>query len=213
MKHSLLRKSFARGFTLMEVLIAMAIFAVIGVMAMTGYSQLARQSENLELSMQRIRAVQLTMTRFSQDFGELEPRPVRDALGSNFEPAIFADNRGQSIVQFTRAGWSNPAAIARSTLQRAAYRLENNKLYRDHWTVLDRTLATQPIKVELLDKVIGLKLRYMDRNREWSEQWPAAAMSINSAQGANDSERPIAIEVTLELEDWGKLVRLIEVPG
>jgi general secretion pathway protein J len=213
MKHAPLCSSSARGFTLMEVLIAMAIFAVIGVMAMTGYSQLARQSENLELSMQRIRAVQLTMTRFSQDFAELEPRPVRDALGSNFEPAVFADNRGQNIVQFTRAGWSNPAAIARSTLQRAAYRLEDGKLYRDHWNVLDRTLATQPIKAELLDKVIALKLRYLDRNRAWSEQWPTNAMSTNSAQGANDSERPIAIEVTLELEDWGKLVRLIEVPG
>jgi general secretion pathway protein J len=202
-----------RGFTLLEVLIAMAIFAVIGVMAMTGYSQLARQSENLQLSMDRIRAVQMTMSRFSQDFAELEPRPVREPLGSNSEPAVFADNRGQSVVQFTRAGWSNPAAIARSTLQRAAYRLENGKLFRDHWTVLDRTLATKPVQVELLDQVSALKLRYMDRNRSWSEQWPPATMSNNSAQGANDSERPIAIEVTLELEDWGKLVRVIEVPG
>src|SRR4249920_2873586 len=134
--------SKARGFTLLELLIAMAIFAVIGAMALGGYVQLSRQSERLEVSMKRTRAVQMSMMRFAQDFAELEPRSVRDALGSSSEPAILADARSTNLVQFTRAGWSNPAAIPRSTLQRVAYRIEDGKLYRDHWEVLDRTLTT-----------------------------------------------------------------------
>jgi general secretion pathway protein J len=131
---------------------------------------------------------------------------------------LVADARGQGLVQFTRAGWSNPAAISRSTLQRVAYRVESGKLYRDHWAVLDRTLASEPVANELLEQVRSLSFRFLDRNRVWSEQWPApnsqgAPSMPGTAQGANGSDRPIAVEVTLELEDWGKLVRLIEVPG
>jgi general secretion pathway protein J len=212
--------SKARGFTLLELLIAMAIFAVIGAMALGGYVQLSRQSERLEVSMKRTRAVQMTMMRFAQDFAELEPRSVRDALGSNSEPAVLADARGTYIVQFTRAGWSNPAAIPRSTLQRVAYRVEDDKLYRDHWGVLDRTLTTEAVKVEMLDQVRSLKLRYMNRNRAWVDQWPETNLSIAPVQSTNPNNpngaldtRPFAVEVTIELEDFGSLVRLIEVPG
>jgi general secretion pathway protein J len=206
-----------RGFTLLELLIAMAIFAVISVMAMGGYVQLSRQSERLDVSMQRVRAVQMAMMRFEQDFAELEPRPVRDALGSSSEPALLADTRSQAIVQFTRAGWSNPAAIQRSTMQRVAYRLEDGKLYRDYWTVLDRTLTNEPVKVQLVDQVRTFRLRFMDRTRTWSDQWPAtnaqSAALLNGTPNAALSDRPLAVEVTMELEDWGTLVRLIEVPG
>jgi general secretion pathway protein J len=206
------------GFTLLEVLVAIAIFAVIGIMAFGGYNELAQQSERVTANMKRVRAVQMTMMRFAQDFAELEPRPVRAALGSNSEPALVADARSQGLVQFTRAGWSNPAAISRSTLQRVAYRLESGKLYRDHWAVLDRTLASEPLANELLDQVRSLRFRFLDRNRVWSEQWPAPnSQSVPSVPGtapaATAGERPVAVEVTLELEDWGTLVRLLEVPG
>jgi general secretion pathway protein J len=210
------RARVTSGFTLLELLIAMMIFALIGVMAMGGYSQLARQSERLDSSMQRVRAVQMTMMRFAQDFAELEPRPVRDALGASSEPALLADARSQNVVQFTRAGWSNPAAIARSTLQRVAYRIDNGKLYRDHFAVLDRTLTAEPTQILMLEQVKSLRLRFMNRNRAWSEQWPATNAPTtpqNPGSNAALTDLPLAVEVTLDLEDWGTLVRLIEVPG
>jgi general secretion pathway protein J len=83
---------------------------------------------------------------------------------------------------------------------------------------LDRTLTTEPVAVELLDQVRALKFRFLDRNRDWSEQWPAVNLqggtsTAGAPQSPTSSQPPIAIEVTLELEDWGTLVRLIEVPG
>ena len=206
-----MRKS--AGFTLLEILVAMAIFAIVGIMAMGGYMQLSRQSEHVTDSMQRARNVEMTMFRLTQDFGELEPRPVRDPLGSSSQPALIADGRGTALATFTRAGWANPAGIARSTLQRADYRLDDDKLYRDYWPVLDPTLTVQPIQVPLLDRVRGVHLRFMDSNHNWSDQWPPTSAQTGTAANVNLDARPIAVEVTLDLEDWGKIVRLIEVPG
>lgn len=199
-----------RGFTLLEILVAMMIFAVIGMLAMGGYNQLLKQSTRIESNAARVRAVQSAMTRMSRDFGSIEPRPVREPLGDGTDAALRADNRSpDELVEFTHSGWTNPAGVARPTLQRVAYRLQDNKLRRDYWVVLDRTQNEEPVSVVLLDQVKSLKLRYLDQNRGWHDEWPAAG---NSAP-AGKWMLPIAVEVTLELEDWGKLVRLIEVPG
>jgi general secretion pathway protein J len=202
-----------RGFTLLEVLVAVAIFAVLGMLAMTGYNQLAQQSDRLGESMKRTRAVQMTIMRMTQDFAELEPRPIREPIGSGSQAALRADGRTAALAELTRAGWNNPAGIQRPTLQRVAYRFENGKLFRDHWLVLDRTLASEPVAVELLDNVRNVRFRFMDLNRAWQEQWPAANLSGPASAPVTSSDRPLAVEVTLELEDWGALTRLIEVPG
>ena len=71
----------ARGFTLVEILVAIAILTVITVMAYAGYNELAHQSELATERMDRVRAVQTTVLKLSQDFEQLEPRPVREPLG------------------------------------------------------------------------------------------------------------------------------------
>jgi general secretion pathway protein J len=111
------------------------------------------------------------------------------------------------LVTFTRAGWANPAGIQRPALERVAYRLQDGVLKRMHWPVLDVTEATAPIGRDLLDHVKSVGFRYMTDARQWTDQWPPAG-------NANVYRlRPFAIEVTLELEDWGKIVRIIEVPA
>jgi general secretion pathway protein J len=202
-------RTSARGFTLIEVLVAIAVFTVVGIMAMVGYNELVQQTEAARAGMQRVRAVQMTMLRMAQDFEQLEPRPVQPPLGTELQPCLLATRSGDVLAEFTRAGWSNPAGIQRSTLQRAAYRFADGKLIRSHWQVLDRTLSNEPIEIELLDKVKDIQLRFMTRDRSWLEQWPApGAQNVGSVD-----ERPIAIEIALELEDWGRIVRIVEVSG
>ena len=199
-----------RGFTLLEVLVAVVIFGIISILAYGGYNQLIRQSEIVESSATRTRAIQSTVQRMAEDFEMLEPRPIREPLGETLEPALRAGGtRVDTLLDLTRSGWTNPAGLTRSTLQRVTYRLMDNKLERAYWNALDRTLTTEPTSAVLLDKVRTASFRFMDQNQTWHDQWPPLGYSGPDAVRL----RPIAVEVTLELEDWGKLVRLVEVSG
>ena len=206
-----MQQTFAqRGFTLLEVLIAVAIFVIVGALAMGGYNELVKQSEIVESSNARTRAVQRAVQRLVQDFATLEPRPVREPLGETFQPALRADARTEQLVDLTHAGWANPAGVPRSTLQRVRYRLdEDGRLRRDYWYVLDRTLSGEPASSVLIDRVERVGLRFMDTNRRWHEQWPPLGYSGPDLMRL----RPIAVEITLELEDWGTITRLVEVAG
>jgi general secretion pathway protein J len=199
----------SRGFTLLEVLIAVAIFVIVGAMAMGGYNELVKQNGIVQASAKRTRAVQATVQRMVLDFEMIDPRPVREPIGDSVEPALRADSRNELLVELTHSGWTNPAGTPRSTLQRVAYRLTDKKLRRDYWNVLDRTQAADSNSALMLDRVTSVGLRFMDANRTWHEQWPPLGYSAPDAPRA----RPIAVEITLELEDWGKLVRLVEVSG
>jgi general secretion pathway protein J len=199
-----------RGFTLLELLVAMAIFAIIGTLALSGYTELQRQSEYAEQRLERVREVQRAMQTIAQDLGQLEPRPIREPLGTNVIPAVLASNSVEYLVQFTRAGWSNTAGLPRPTLQRVGYRLDSEGLWRDHWLVLDRTLAQEPIRVRLLSKVRTVRLRFMNASREWVDRWPPGDGDIVPG---SERLRPAAVEITLDLEDWGEIRRVIEVAG
>jgi len=199
------------GFTLVELLVAIFIFAIVSAIAMGGYNQLVKQSDIVDAGAARTRAIQSTMQRMNLDFTSLEPRPVRQPLGDGLLPALRSDEKSGSpeLVEFTHSSWSNPAGLPRSTLQRVAYRIEDKKLIRDYWLALDRTMTSEPESAVLLDDVKSLKFRFMDPNRAWHEQWPPLGYSPGEAPWV----RPIAIEITLDLEDWGELKRLVEVAG
>jgi general secretion pathway protein J len=199
-----------RGFTLLELLVAMAIFAILGTMALSGYTELQRQSEYAEQRLQRTREVQRAVQTIAQDLGQIEPRPIREPLGETVIPALLATESIEYGIQFTRAGWSNTAGLARPTLQRVGYRLDGEGLWRDHWPVLDRTLAMEPVRVKLLGQVRSVRFRFMSPSREWVDRWPS---SDGIGLAGSERLRPAAIEVTLELEDWGVIRRVIEVAG
>jgi general secretion pathway protein J len=168
-----------------------------------------QQSDIVERGAGRSREVRSAVQRMSEDFAMLEPRPIREPLGESLEPALRADSRTETLADLTRSGWTNPAGISRSTLQRVTYRLRDNKLERAYWNALDRTLTAEASSAVLLEKVRSAAFRFMDQNQSWHDQWPPLGYSGPDAGRL----RPIAVEITLELEDWGKIVRLVEVSG
>lgn len=195
------------AFTLIEVLVAMAIFAILSALAYGTLSQTVLSAEILGDRMDRLQAIQRTIRMLADDMQQLSPRPVRDELGENFEPALNTGFRSGFAIELTRSGWNNPMVLPRSTMQRAAYRIEDDKLVRYYWTVLDRTLSNEPVSVVLLDGVESLEFRFYQANGEFVQQWPPAEQS----GPANVRLRPRAVEVILLLEDEGEITRLIEV--
>jgi type II secretion system protein J len=103
--------------------------------------------------------------------------------------------------------------LPRPELQRVSYSIENGALMRSYTPELDSTFAVQPIKRKLIDHVKRFGLRFMDAGHNWQTQWPAA-MAVGADQQATVLRfLPVAVEVTIELDDWGVIVRHIEGPG
>jgi len=200
-----------RGFTLIEIVIAVMITAILFTMAYGAIQQALANRERLQENSARLQALQFTMRSLVQDFTQLAPRMVREPLGEGHQPALAAVvNSGQ--VTLTRGGWMNPLGAERSTLQRVRYRLENGTLLREYWLVLDAALEPAPIRRELIDGVRSFSLRFYNDGRNWQDSWPPASLSATPSE-TDLQWRPAAVEITLELEDWGRITRMVEVPG
>ncbi|HVC38234.1 MAG TPA: type II secretion system minor pseudopilin GspJ, partial [Gammaproteobacteria bacterium] len=173
-------KSRTRGFTLVELLVAVAIFAVIAVLAYGGLDSVIHQREQTAGVMNRLRVVQQAFALMARDFGQLEPRPVRDPLGNTPLAAFVSTPQNLPPVVFTRGGWSNPLADVRSTEERVAYELDDDKLVRLSWPELDNPSQALPTKQELLTGVSAFDLRFMDSSGQWQTQWPPLNTDVNA---------------------------------
>jgi general secretion pathway protein J len=200
-----------RGFTLLEILVAMAIFSIVAYMSYSGLDAVIRQHAVAEESAARLRDLQYTMRRLVQDFSQVQPRGIREETGEGQRYALLADTRTLEPMELTRAGWFNPLGHPRSSLQRVAYWLEEDILIRAQWPVLDRMLGEEPSEIELLDRVEEFQLFFMDGNGEWVDQWPPPESQLSGP----DSERllPMAVEIVMQLEDWGEIRRIVEFTG
>jgi len=197
----------ARGFTLIEVLVSLAIFGVMSALAYQALGQTLSNTDLLHQRVDRIHAIQRTMSLLGRDLIQASPRPVRDPLGDGYIASLRTGIGSDFALEVTRGGWPNPAGLARGTLQRAAYRLEDGEILRYHWNVLDPTIANEPIVTELLDDVDSLLFRYRTHNGDWGEQWPPQGIQGSVAWRI----RPQVVEVVLTLPDEGEIRRFFEV--
>ncbi len=199
-----------RGFTLLELLVAMSIFAVIGALSLGGLNSVLKQQELARKQLDRLHHVQRAVRILISDFSQLNPRSVLDALGNSLdtEQPIVAPCGVEYLVCFTRDGWRNPfAQFPRGTLQRVQYRLEDGKLIREYWSVMDRTLMNEPKKEILLEEVDTFELGYLDRagDGDWQTRWDPLEQSDLSGSAL------VAVRIAVVLKDWSEIVRIAEV--
>lgn len=194
-----------RGFTLVELLVAITIFSVLAAMAYGGLRSVLNTERAIDAAAQRLNALQQTMLFVARDLAQLTGRGIRDEFGDSQPPLRSQLNR-QPGIEFTRGGWSNPAGQMRSTLQRVGYTVEDKQLIRYSWPVLDRAPDTQPQRVVLLEDVVALQLRFMDEQRAWHEVWPLIGTDPAAAP-----RLPRAVEFSVELENVGMLRRLFVI--
>jgi general secretion pathway protein J len=202
-----MRDRFRNGFTLIEVLVALAVFGVLSVMAYMALGQTLSNADMLGERMERLEAIQRAIRYLDSDLMQAAPRPVRGLLGDGYEPAIRSSFASEYALEVTHGGWTNPAGLPRGTLQRSAYRIEDGELIRYHWRVLDRTINNEPIETVLLDGVESIVFRYLTSDGEGSEQWPPA----NVPGPGGFRLRPRGVEILLTLTDEGEIRRLVEV--
>ena len=207
------------GFTLLEVLIALAITAFVATVAYTSLSTVIAGAESTRESAGRTYEVNRALTILSRDLRQFVDRPVRDEFGE-VEPALIGGRAARVQLSFTRSGWHNPNAQIRSNLQRVNYLVEEDALWRESYPVLDRAGDTEPARVKLLEDVELLELRFLGslaelrpgRNsdidtRNWTENW-----IVDTSQPGVGLAPPVVIELNLELTDWGELRRLYALP-
>jgi len=194
------------GFTLIEVIIAMSIFAIVSILAYSGLHSVINTKSHTENSLERLRELQMTMLGLSGDLQQLSNRNGHDALGGNLLNLSTQDSN--YILAFTRSGWRNPANLARSTLQRVAYRLDEDKLIRYYWPHVDRADDEQFFERSLIGNIESLDIRFLDDKNQWQSNWPSAS-ELASAEPS--TSLPVAVEFTLKMNDWGEIKRLIRV--
>jgi general secretion pathway protein J len=142
------------------------------------------------------------MSFSSQSFSSQSFKSGSNSSGSK-------NSNAASIVDLTRAGWSNTAGQQRSTLQRVSYGLVDDVLKRSYQTSLDTVQANKPVVQDLFTGVKAIQLRYLDDNQTWQNQWPPPNLVPPDSLVA----RPAAVELVIEFKDWGRIRRLIEVAG
>ncbi len=216
-----------RGFTLLELLVALFITAILFAMGYGSLTQALNSRKEVEEQSARLTAVQQAMRVIEQDLELMHPRPARDPLGNGYEATLVVsqnvttDSSSSSddttsmaqslpLLTFTRGGWANPAGLPRSELQRVSYLLRDGQLIRQYLPVLDTTAATTVIERVLLDQVQAVSFQYMDESFAWSSLWPTPGMQMSTPQELWRA-RPIAVKVVLSLKDQGELTRIIEV--
>ena len=186
-----------RGFTLIEMLIALSIFGMItaaGVILLNVSARTQESSDRILGELGELRRVGALMTA---DFGQAAPRLYRDRDGRPQRAFAGDAGDGETLLIFVRRGWDDGLG---SGVQRVGYRLLDGRLERLAFAHVDG--GGPAVAVHLLDGVRSLRLRYRDRDGAWLAQW----------QPSDATRLPTAVELVTDSEAHG-LVRQLFVVG
>lgn len=197
----------ARGFTLLELLIAIAIFALLGLAAYRMLDSVLSADAATRRHEQQLRELVRAMAAFERDVLQVAARPIRDPFGDP-QPALRSEPSDASALELTRAGWRNPLGQPRAELQRVRWQLSGERWQRRYWRVLDQAQDSQPQVQRALDGVQTLSLRYLDDEGQWHADWPPP----NAAGDSLLTGLPRALELRLEHRRYGELRRLLRLP-
>jgi general secretion pathway protein J len=210
----------ASGFTLVEVLVAMAITALISMMAYTALSSALSGAESMRAAATRAHEINQALSMLSRDLRQVVNRPVVDEFGQ-LSPALSGGELAPDALVLTRAGWHNSTGAPRSALQRVRWWLEDDQLWRGYFPVLDRTAGTEAVETTVLNDIARFEVRFLpslsviqsDRNdvidrRNWQDNWIA-----DLSRPGQLPKPPAAVEVVMEVVGLGEVRRTYVLPS
>ena len=194
-----------RGFTLIEVLVAMAILAVVIMATHQILDSTTKAKEASDEKIAELNGLQTAFRLMDQDFSQMTQRTVRNVAGDAQEQYLLA---GRYILEsqydgiaFVRDGWVNPInLLPRSELQAVGYRVLDDNLERVYRVYVDQLDNMEPRVQVVLKGIEELKFEFLDANNEWQEQWQIKAL-------------PKAVAVTLQQIEAEPIRRVFLVPG
>ncbi len=193
------------GFTLIEVLIVLGIFAIIGLIGARIVERVLANNETLSERGGRLLEVQRAMQILQRDLLQLSGRGVRDGLGDPVEPLLIG---ADGMIEFTRFGWRNPLGRPRSDLQRVGYVLQDDVLYRAYWMVLDRAPDSEPQLQQMLTGVEQIEFSALDVSGNEHSFWPPEGDYRN-----DPSLQLAAIVLHIDVAPFGVVERVWTVPN
>lgn len=191
--------SSRNGFTLVEMLIALAIFALIagGALSLLRFSVDAEAASRTKT--EQIAAMRRFLSVWSADLAQAVPRPSRDANGE-LRPALEGTNPDGTILRLTRGGWSNFDGSPRPSLQRVAYSWSGGKLRRAGQPYPDG--AASESGAALADAAAPPVLRFRTADGVWHDRW----------EPQRTAQLPVAIELTITMRG-GQPLRVVSLVG
>lgn len=192
-----------KGFTLLEILIALFIFSILAMIIMNALQTVLNAQASSEKHATRLAELQIALTLLERDLDQSILRSITNTAGAT-EASFMGSHES---FTFTHGGYFNPQdKVLKSSLQRTRYQFEKNSLVKETWDALDMTHDTKSFKKRILVKILQGNFEYLDSENKFQNRWPAAQPA------SNDGEFPRAVRVTITLEDLGKMSQLYVIP-
>ncbi|MBW4933080.1 type II secretion system minor pseudopilin GspJ [Marinobacter sp. F4206] len=202
---------YQQGFTLMEVLIAVTITAVIGLGVWQVISGVVTSRDRVNELSEDFDGLQRAMLLLERDITQIVNRSARDIYG-DYKPALTSREEDFALL-LTRQGWRNPLGTRRSGLQRVAWEFTGDELRRRYWPMVDQGQEDDSRDILLLEDVLAFEIRFLTDKRSWQPEWPTDEMMAGLNPGSRpEIPLPAGIELTLEHERFGELVRTFALP-
>lgn len=204
-------RSLQRGFTLMEVLIAVSITAVIGLGVWQVMSSIVTSRDRVDSVSEEFEGLQKTFLLLERDLRQIVNRPIRNIYG-DYEPALTSQGE-EFEFQVTHQGWRNPLGKQRSELQRSAWEFTGDEVRRRYWVMVDQPQEDESHDQLLLSGVTEFNVRFMDEERNWQDSWPPPNQGTPTGPGVPVTPLPLAVDVSLVHDRFGELNRLFLMPS
>jgi general secretion pathway protein J len=192
-----------KGFTLVELLVALAIFAIMSGFAYRGLTSMLESRVALERESRKWRDVALVVGRLERDLAAALPRRALASSGTPMAPLSSALDTSSQGLALTRAG-NQLLENTLSAPQRVAWRLRENRVERLTWAGVDAAPREEPTATPILAAATALAFRFLDpKSLEWRPTWGLPG---------TDEGLPAAVELTLTLASGERIVRVVDMP-
>jgi len=198
-----------KGFTLLELLVSLALFAVIYMVAHGTLANIISGSQVVSAEQKKWQQLDIVFTLMQEDLGFVTDRHIRDVSGFD-APAFIGqqtDSRAVSppTIEFSRTGIRALSTDRETGNRRIAYRLKDGKLFREIWPTVDRKFDATPIDDLLLVDVTSFDARFLNRDGKWLSSWPDFQHKAEIL--------PVAVDVTLNIKNGDTVNRIFLVNG